>query len=179
MRPPPSASRRPGSAAPAAVALAVVTVLAALFSTAGVAQVTASKCTTSRLVIWLNTTGNGTAGSTFYNLYFTNLSRRTCSLKGYPGVSAVDLSGRRLGRAASREASQTPAAVTLRPGGTATAVLRLVDPGNFSAAACNVVTAAGLRVYPPRETRSKVVPFPFKTCSRSAVGGLSVRAVTP
>jgi hypothetical protein len=160
-------------------ALAAVAALGALFSTASVATVTASKCATSGLVIWINTTGNGTAGSIFYNLYFTNLSRRACSLKGYPGVSAVDLSGRRLGRAASREASQRPAALTLRPGGTATAVLRIVDAANFSASACNVVTAAGLRVYPPRESRSKVVPFPFKTCSRIAVGGLSVRALTP
>jgi hypothetical protein len=160
-------------------ALAAVAVLAALLSPASMAKVIPSKCSTSALVIWLNTTGDGAAGSTFYKLYLTNLSRRACSLKGYPGVSAVDLSGRRLGRAASRETFQTPAAVTLVSGGAATAVLRIVDAANFTASACREVSAAGLRVYPPGQTRSKVVPFPFKTCSRAGPSDLSVRAVTP
>jgi hypothetical protein len=165
MRPLRSASRRLTIAAAGGAALAAATALGTLLSPASVATVTASRCATSGLVIWLNTTGNGTAGSTFYNLYFTNLSRRACSLKGY--------------RAASSETSQRPSAVTVRPGVTATAVLRIVDAANFSASACHEVTAAGLRVYPPRETRSKVVPFPFKTCSRIGVGGLSVRVLTP
>jgi hypothetical protein len=179
MRPLTSPSRRPTTAAAGAATLAAIAVLGALCSPASVAKVNASKCSTSRLVIWMSTTGNGTAGSTFYKLYFTNLSRRACSLKGYPGVSAVDLSGGRLGRAASRETFQTSAAVTLTRGATATAVLRIVDAANFTASACHEVTAAGLRVYPPGETRSKVVPFPFKTCSLAGPGDLSVRAVTP
>jgi len=136
-------------------------------------------CRTSGLVIWLNTAGNGAAGSIYYNLYFTNLSARTCSLRGYPGVSAVDLFGRRVGRAASRESVQKPTLVTLPREATALAVLRVVDAANFSASACRETTAAGLRIYPPGQARSKVIPFPFKVCSRTGVGVLSVRALAP
>jgi hypothetical protein len=39
------------------------------------------------------------------------------------------------------------------------------------------VTAAGLRVYPPNLTTSKVVPFPFSACSLTGPVYLNVRAV--
>ena len=58
-------------------------------------------CASASLVIWLNTQGSGAAGSSFYNLEFTNLSASTCTLRGYPGVSGVDLSGHQLGCTAS------------------------------------------------------------------------------
>jgi hypothetical protein len=35
-----------------------------------------------------------------------------------------------------------------------------------------------LRVYPPGETRSKVVPFPFRACARSGPVYLHVEALT-
>ncbi len=38
---------------------------------------------------------------------------------------------------------------------------------NYPRSVCRQVAAAGLRVYPPNETVSKVVPFPFAACSRS------------
>jgi hypothetical protein len=136
-------------------------------------------CVTSGLVIWLDTAGNGAAGSIYYNLYFTNLSARTCSLRGYPRVSAVSLSGRQVGRAASRENIQKPTVVTLPREATAVAVLRIVDAANFTASACRETAAAGLRVYPPRQARSKVIPFPFRVCSRTGVDVLSVRALVP
>jgi hypothetical protein len=136
-------------------------------------------CVTSGLVVWLNTAGNGAAGSIYYNLYFTNLSAHTCNLRGYPEVSAVDLFGRRVGRAASRESVQKPTVVTLRREATAAAVLRIADAANFTASACREATAAGLRVYPPGQARSKLIPFPFKVCSRTGANVLSVRALVP
>ena len=39
------------------------------------------------------------------------------------------------------------------------------------------LTAAGLRVYPPNLTTSKVVPFPFSACSLTGPVYLNVRAV--
>ncbi len=138
----------------------------------------ASKCATSGLVIWLNTPpGNGAAGSRYYDLQLTNLSGRPCTLRGYPGVSAVDLRGRQLGGAASREPFQTPRKMTIARGVTVTAVLRIVEAGILEG--CREVTAAGLRVYPPGQTASKVVPFPFRTCAGRGHGNLSVRAVGP
>jgi hypothetical protein len=134
-------------------------------------------CSPSTLVVWLDTQGNGAAGSIFYKLEFTNLSSRSCSLFGYPGVSAVDLAGRQLGSAAGRDFSRTPHTVTLRTGATAGAMLRIVDVGGFSASSCHRVFAAGLRVYPPNGTSSKVVPFPFAACTSTASVYLYVQSV--
>lgn len=137
------------------------------------------KCATSRLVVWLDTQGNGTAGSIYYTLELTNLSTHACTLGGYPGVSAVNLAGHQLGSAASRDTAHKPHVVTLAPGASATAVLRIVDAGNFPSSSCHQVTAAGLRVFPPNMTSSKVVPFPFSACSQAGPVYLSVRAVQP
>jgi hypothetical protein len=135
------------------------------------------RCATSSLVVWLDTQGNGALGSVYYKLELTNLSGHPCTLHGYPGVSAVDLSGKRLGKAASRESTGTPHTVTLPSRASATAVLRVVEAGNFPASVCHRTIAAGLRVFPPGQSASKVVPFPFEACSSSGPTFLSVRAV--
>lgn len=138
-----------------------------------------TRCSPRTLVVWLDTEGNGAAGSSYYRLQLTNLSQRRCTLEGYPGVSAVDLAGRRLGDAASRDRTRTPRRVILAAGATATAVLRIVDAYNFPNATCRRRTAAGLRVYPPGQRLSQVVPFPFPACSRRGVVYLSVQPVRP
>ncbi len=160
-------------------ALAPAAVLAATISLAAPAAAAASApgCASTGLVVWLDTQGNGAAGSVYYKLQFTNLSSHACTLRGYPGVSAVDLSGHQLGSAASRDNARKPRLVTLAHGATATAVLRIVEAGNFPSATCHQVTAAGLRVYPPNRATSKVIPFPFAACSRTGPVYLSVRVV--
>ncbi len=159
--------------------IACAAALAAIAAATSPAATTAStpRCATSELVIWLETQGNGALGSIYYNLDFTNLSGHTCTLVGYPGVSAVDLAGHKLGSAASRDNSHAPVVVRLAIGASARAVLRIVEAGNFPSSACRQVAAAGLRVYPPNQTASKVVPFPFSACSRSGPVYLSVRVV--
>ena len=131
-----------------------------------VSRVTAA-CATRGLVVWLNNqAGGAAAGSTYYKLEFTNLSGRACTLRGYSGVSAVDLRGRQLGSAAGRNPTRPPRTITLVPGASAAAVLQIADVFNYPAATCHRTTAAGLRVYPPSQTRAKTVPFPFLACSR-------------
>src|SRR6516162_7596320 len=44
------------------------------------ATAAAPRCSTSGLVVWLDTQGNGAAGSVYYHLKLTNLSARTCTL---------------------------------------------------------------------------------------------------
>jgi Protein of unknown function (DUF4232) len=149
-----------------------------LAAVAGASAATAAPatCKTADLVVWLNTQGNATAGSTYFALEFTNLSARTCTMRGYPGVSAVDLNGRTLGSAGSR----LPAAVrtvTLATGATAEAVLRIVEADNFPPSTCRRVEAAGVRVFPPNQTAARIVPFPFRACSRSGPVILQVKAV--
>jgi hypothetical protein len=122
-------------------------------------------CQTAGLVVWLSN-GSGAAGSALYTMDLTNLSGHTCTLRGYPGVSAVTLSANQVGGAAVRAHGKKVKTVTLANGAAATATLRIVDAGNFSRSACRPVTAAGLRVFPPNQTASKLVPFPFGVCSR-------------
>jgi Domain of unknown function (DUF4232) len=38
-------------------------------------------------VVWLNTQADHAAGSSYYELEFTNLSGHACALQGFPGVS--------------------------------------------------------------------------------------------
>jgi hypothetical protein len=164
----------------AAVALTSVAAVAARAVASPVAAGTTAstlRCTTSGLVVWLNTQGGGTAGSTYYTLELTHLSGRACTLLGYPGVSAVTLGGRRLGSAASRNSARPQRLVTLAPGATATAVLQIVDVYNFPRSACRPTMAAGLRVYPPNQTASKLVPYPFLACARTGPVYLRVQAV--
>lgn len=137
----------------------------------------ARPCQTPGLVVWLDTNGNGTAGSVYYKLQFTNLSSRSCTLRGYPGVSAVDLAGRQIGSAGTREETGSPRTVVLAPDAGASAVLRIVEAGAITSSACREVTAAGIRVYPPGQRASRVAPFPFQACSRRGAPVLSVRAV--
>lgn len=139
----------------------------------------AALCETPGLVIWLDTNGNGAAGTVFFKLHFTNLSGHTCTLNGFPFLFAVNLTGHQVGPRATFRRPPSPHLVRLTNGKTATAVLGIVDTGNFPHRACRPVTAAGLRVFPPNQTRSKLVPFPFSTCSRPhGPASLNVGAVT-
>ncbi len=146
-------------------------------------------CATASLDVWLNTTGNGAAGSSYYSLNFTNLSAHACTLYGYPGVSGITQAGIQLGSAASRDAAHAPSVITLSsartargfeddtPGSTATVILQITVAENFPTATCAPITAAGLRVYPPGQKESTVVPFPFVACGKSGPRYLHVEAV--
>src|ERR1022692_3610074 len=107
---PTSSSRRLiGAAAIAcAAALAPAPALAATSSPAAQDATASASCATSRLVVWLNVPpGNDYAGGAYYYLEFTNLSGQACTLRGYPGVSAVGLNGRQLGSPAGWGSPQT------------------------------------------------------------------------
>jgi hypothetical protein len=159
------------AAACAALALAVP------LATAGGATTSAATCKASNLVVWLpNGTGNGAAGSIYYKLRITNLGG-TCTLKGFPKVSAVNLKGQPFGKPASKETSEKAGTVKLAAGGSASFQLRVVEAGNFSPADCHATMAAGLRVSPPGAGGSKAVPFPFETCAKPTQAVLTVGPV--
>jgi Protein of unknown function (DUF4232) len=165
--------------------VAAVIAVAASSAPAGASSAAApAACKASGLVTWLNTMGDGTAGSTYYTLQFTNLSGHNCTLEGYPGVSGVNLAGHRLGSAASRNPAHAARVITISSAtnlnavnSSAVAVLRITDVGNFPQATCRPVAAAGLRIYVPGERTATVIPFPFRACSRSGPIYLSVEAV--
>jgi hypothetical protein len=145
----------------------------------------ASRCTTPGLVVWLNVPpGNHYAGGAYYYLEFTNLSGYSCTLSGYPGVSAVSLSGASLGSPAGWGVVKF-AAVSLAPGVTATAGLQISDPTDFGSRCLlpgrpgRPPTAAGLRVYPPDQSVSKVIPYPFPACAHPGPVYLHADPVMP
>jgi Protein of unknown function (DUF4232) len=157
---------------------AVACGLALIAGSASGGRAAAPSCRTSGLVVWIDTSGNGAAGSVFYRLELTNQSGHACSLVGYPGVSAVDLRGRQLGSAAGRSPSARRV-VTLRNGATASAQLQIAQVLNYPKSVCRPVAAAELRVYPPNQTASKVAPIPFGACSRTGPVYLHVKTVAP
>ena len=166
------------AAAAAGAALAAVAALALTASASGAAvAATAPACQTAGLVVWLQTIGNGAAGSQTYPLEFTNLSGHTCTLRGYPGVSAINLHGGKLGSAATRDSGNKTRTIRLGPGQTARTLVRITDAANFPPSRCHLVTAAGLRVFPPNQTASKTIPFPFQACARTGPQYLGVLAV--
>jgi hypothetical protein len=175
--------RRCARASAASAAALALGALALPAGPTGALAASTPACTTSGLVIWLNQEGGGGAlGSIYYKLELTNLSGHACTLYGFPGVAAVNLAGRQLGLAATREPTPRKPLVTLAgahatltDGDTASALIRIVDVGALPG--CRPVAAAGLRVYPPGQTRSKVIPFPFETCSRGGRSNLLVQAV--
>jgi hypothetical protein len=138
------------------------------------------KCSTSDLEIWLGLGGGGAAaGSTYYPLEITNVSNHRCRLFGFPGVSAISVSGRQPGSPAQRDRSHPTYHVSLLPGSTVHTVVRIADVLNFPASRCKPVAASGLRVYPPDQTEAAEIPFGFRACSVKGPIFLSVQAVQP
>jgi Protein of unknown function (DUF4232) len=161
-------------------------------------QVSSPACPTSGLQAWLGlgaaraaaASRPGRAGppgaypghETYYTLEFTNVSDRTCSLFGYPEVSAYQDSPVAAGPAAGpiggtaiRDTSVRPKPVMLEPGATAHAVLRVAS--NTKPAGCAEVTAEELRITLPRQARPSLVPAHIPVCSQRGHASLSVQAI--
>lgn len=130
------------------------------------ASTSAPKCSTGALTAWLGIPGNGYAGGVGYELELSNTSHRTCTLYGYPGVSAIGAASRQLGSAAARDHADPTRRVTLAPGATAHVQLLITDVGNFPASACHPANASELRIYPPNVYGSIEIPFSFRACGK-------------
>jgi Protein of unknown function (DUF4232) len=165
--------------------LTATSVAAALLATAVIAAPAASAaplakpCAPANLVVWAGPqAGGGTAGGFGYEIKFTNLGSATCTLAGFPGVRAVDLSGNRIGAAATHGPGKVKQ-VVLAPDQSAMATLQVADALNFPKAKCAPKMAAGLRVALPGGSGAKTAPIAFETCAKSTAKTLSVSAVEP
>ena len=158
-------------------------------------EISGQVCSTSGLEAWLGLGGAGVATpgqvgppgayparETYYTLEFTNVSDRTCSLFGYPEVSAYQDSpvaggpvAGPIGGTAIRDTSVRPKPVMLEPGATAHAVLRV--GGDTKPAGCIEVTAGELRITLPRQARPSFVAAHIPVCSQSGHATLSVQAI--
>jgi len=176
-----SVTARRAAAIAAGVAAAGLIVATAAFATtsSGAARDSAASapgCTAFGLGVWLAIEqGSGAAGTIYYPLEFTNLSGHTCSLFGFPGVSAVDAQGNQLGSPAGWDRTTAPRTVILAPGATAHTFLLYHDAVVGTEPGCDPVnTAVLLRVYPPGQHSASDAAYDFLSCSQSGPVYLSI-----
>ena len=126
-------------------------------------------CTADDLGAWVAMSQlNGTAGSSYYPLQFTNLSRHACAMRGFAGVSAVDRNLHQLGSPAGRDRVIPVRTVVLAPGATAHAILRYGDVAVATSPGCHPTARTfELRVYPPGQYHATYAAFDFEVCSHA------------
>jgi hypothetical protein len=116
-----------------------------------------------------NPSSDGAAGTIYFTIQLRNISARTCTVKGSPGVRLLDAQGQP--QFAAAPARPDGALVTLRPGRAARLVV-------VSQHVCDsfVVTGSRIRVTLPQGQGSLVVPLGenLDTCR-----GLSAQPLEP
>ena len=134
-------------------------------------------CTSNQLGVAQENPSVG-AGQYYSTLVFTNKSSSTCTMTGYPGVSYVVANGVQSGNPAVRSGG-TVATVTLKPGGTASAVLHDSNGiSGYTPQQCQLTPAQGLRIYPPNEKAALFLPWSTSHCAGLSIHPLSIGPVT-
>ncbi len=113
---------------------------------------------------------NGAAGSITVPVLFKNISQRTCSLQGYPGVAGLNAAGQQVTQAVRTPFTHVgpPSAISLAPGQTASAPVQGSDVPVGTATTC--VSYPKLLVTPPGETHSQQVVVTLPGCNGLRVG---------
>jgi len=165
------AANSPGAASGAAFAS----------DTARVSSGPVPACQASQLGVWIALAqSNGAAGTIYYPLNFTNVSGHTCSLHGFPGISAIARNGHQLGNPAGWATGVAVRTVVLAPGATAHTILQYHDAEVSTAPGCDPVnTAVVLRVYPPDQYDATVAAFDLQVCSHTGPVYMSVEPILP
>jgi hypothetical protein len=138
-------------------------------ATSRAAPAAAPACTADDLGVWLAVAQlDGAAGSVYYPLLFTNLSRHACAMRGFAGVSAVDRNLHQLGSPAGWAHVVPVRTVVLAPGRTAHAILRYGDVTVSTSPGCHpTLRTFELRVYPPGQYHATYAAFDFEVCSHA------------
>jgi hypothetical protein len=169
--------RRAGATAAAVTAAVLIPTVALAAPARPAAPAAAPHCTNAQLQTWMGLPGDATAGTTFFELEISNVSAHSCTLFGFPGVSATGQAAKQVGSPAVRNSSHPVRLITLGRGGTAHVDLGIVDALAFPAATCHPVTATGLRVFAPNDFQSQVIPFSFRACSKAGPKFLTISPV--
>lgn len=177
-----------------AVAAGVVAVAAAVVASAAPAAMSSPqaavvahsamatpKCTAADLGVWVGLDQAGAAaGTAYYPVEFTNLSRHTCTLYGFPGVSARARDGRQLGNPASRDRAVKAGTVVLRAGATGYALLEYSDVVTANCPSASKRTSVDLQVYPPDQFRADHAFWSLTACiAKGSRNFLRVRVIAP
>jgi Domain of unknown function (DUF4232) len=117
----------------------------------------------------------GAAGSVYQNIDFTNTGSTSCTLYGYPGVSlGTGMPFSQVGAAATRSTTAAPTVVTVAPGQTANALLRVAQALNYPQATCSPTATTYLRIYPPNQTTAIYLAFKTTGCTKNSVNLLTI-----
>ncbi|MFI0897613.1 DUF4232 domain-containing protein [Streptomyces sp. NPDC020983] len=119
-------------------------------SSGGTSQQATARCTVTDLTMTLGR-GDPGAGNVYYPLVFTNTTRHSCTLDGFPGVSLLRGDGSVIGKPATRQAVKA-AAVRIAPGQTVEADLHTLNQGVRDGGCWRTPTL--IMVYPPGSTQS-------------------------
>jgi hypothetical protein len=120
----------------------------------------------------------GAAGSLYQYIDFTNISGATCTMYGFPGVSlAAGSPVAQVGMAASRTTVAGPTVVTLAPGHTANALLRITQALNYPPATCSPAKTTYLQIYPPNQTTPIYLAYLSTGCKSMSVNLLMIGVV--
>jgi hypothetical protein len=173
----PKTTRRAVAVIAAALAAGLIATSAALAATssgtvpapAHAAPAAVRACTADDLGAWVAVSQlDGAAGTTYYPLQFTNLSRHACAMRGFAGVSAVDRNLHQLGSPAGRAHVVPVRTVVLAPGATAHTILGYGDVTVATAPGCHpTFRTFELRVYPPGQRHATYAAFDFEVCSHA------------
>ena len=121
----------------------------------------------------------GTAGSVYTTIVFTNTSSVPCTLYGYPGVSmTTGQPGSQIGKPAKENPATPRQLVTLQPQASANALLRIVFAQNYPASQCHPETAHYLQVSPPNQTEPVRIKYQTVGCAKP-INLMTVDVVKP
>jgi Protein of unknown function (DUF4232) len=118
------------------------------------------------------------AGTSYVPLDFTNVSRTTCQLAGFPVITLTSSTDKRIGTAAIADRGLAAESVILGAGQTAHIWLRVVDVMDLPTAQCQPTAAAGLRVGLPGQASTTFISHRLTTCTRQ-VRGSEILTVEP
>jgi hypothetical protein len=174
------AATTPAASTPATTAPAATATSAPAASTSAAAPGSGVQPCSSRYLRADAGLSQGTAGSVYQVITFTNLDNVACTLYGYPGVALANGTPvTQVGAAADRDATTSPTTVTLQPQGVASATLRIVDAGAFPSSKCDQVATTWLQIIPPNQYSALYLPYKSTGCSDSATHVLTVTVVVP
>jgi hypothetical protein len=130
---------------------------------------TAKSCVSRNLRITLGT-AQGTAGTIYYPIVFTNLGPFACSIFGVPAIQPVSgVHHRPVGPPArSLSMGEMPALHTLAKGQSVSVAFGVVETGNYAPSTCVAKAASGVQVSIGSFVHSRYVRLPINVCTARA-----------
>jgi hypothetical protein len=167
-------------------ATATVTATATATATATVSPAPAKPngaplCATAQLTLRI---GGGLVsdGADIYYIYFKDTGATACTLRGYPGISAVtgpDGSASQIGSDAKRVPTSPVASQLLKPGRSVQATLRFARTGNFVLPQCQHVNVLFLKIFPPGGATAAYAGIDEQVCAETTLPTMTITTVIP